>query len=222
MIALTFDDGPDEIATPPILDRLAQHGVGATFFVLGAHAEGHPELIRRMVEAGHGVQPHCWDWESHGVHDRLDRPALEHDLARTIATIEALGCPAPSLWRPPNGDIKDPLTYEVAQAHGVTLVIWTLQTCDWHDGHGAERILDDIDSERREDAVLSGDSVVLMHDKTRTLRLLDGLLDRIDERGYAVGPLSPDSPATARGGDHRFGRTDGQTPCERSQAASTM
>jgi hypothetical protein len=61
--------------------------------------------------------------------------------------------------------------------------------------------------------VLRPDSVVLMHDTAKTPRLLSGLLDRVEARGYQVGLLGPESPATARGGDYRFGRQDGKTPC---------
>jgi peptidoglycan/xylan/chitin deacetylase (PgdA/CDA1 family) len=211
VVALTFDDGPNDFATSDILDVLANRGVPATFFVFGSRAVAHPELIARMVEAGHAVQPHCW--ASHDSHHELDRAALEEDIARTMDALEALGCPTPTIWRPPNGDIEDPQSYEVAAAHRLRLVTWTLQTCDWSDAHSADRILDDIDSETRDDAVLRHDSVVLMHDTVKTTRLLDGLLDRIDARGYRVGPLPPDNPATVTGGDYRFGRQDGKTPC---------
>ena len=211
MIALTFDDGPNDTATAPLLDRLAARGVRATFFVFGSRAGEHPELIVRMVAAGHGVQPHCW--KSHASHHELSRPALEEDIARTLDVLQELGCPTPTIWRPPNGDIKDPDSYEVAAAHGLELVVWTLQTCDWSDDHGADRILDDIDHETREDALLRPDSVVLMHDKTKAERLLAGLLDRIAARGYEVGPLAAGNPATARGGDYTFGRQDGKLPC---------
>jgi peptidoglycan-N-acetylglucosamine deacetylase len=211
VVALTFDDGPNGIATPLILDVLAERGVSATFFVFGSRASAHPDLIARMIEAGHEVQPHCW--ASHASHHELDRAGLEDDIAPTIGALEALGCPAPTMWRPPNGDIKDPDSYEVAAAHRLRLVTWTLQSCDWSDAHGADRILGDIDSEARDDGVLRPDSVVLMHDTAKTPRLLAGLLDRIEARGYQVGLLAPESPATARGGDYRFGRQDGKTPC---------
>jgi peptidoglycan/xylan/chitin deacetylase (PgdA/CDA1 family) len=213
VVALTFDDGPNEEATPPILDRLDDRGVSAAFFVLGAHVEAHPDVVGRMIAAGHAVHPHAWDWDSHGRHLELSGAELEDDLSRTIRAIEALGCPRPALWRPPNGDIADPRSYEVAAANRVTLVTWTLQTCDWSDRHDPGRILADIDAGARDDAVLRPDSVVLMHDMPATPRLLDGLLDRIEARGYVAGPLAPESPATARGGDYRFGRQDGKVPC---------
>jgi peptidoglycan-N-acetylglucosamine deacetylase len=211
VVALTFDDGPNELATPAILDVLADRGVPATFFVFGSRAEAHPDLIARMLEAGHEVQPHCW--AGHDSHHELDKAALEHEIARTIAALESLGCPTPTIWRPPYGDIKDPESYEVAAAHGLRLITWTLETCDWSETHSPDRILGDIDAEARDDALLRHDSVVLMHDTPKTPRLLAGLLDRIDGRGYEVGPLPPENPATARSGNRRFGRVDGKRSC---------
>ena len=57
-IALTFDDGPDPFYTPLLLDLLARHGARATFFVVGSHAERHPELLQRMRDEGHIIGIH--------------------------------------------------------------------------------------------------------------------------------------------------------------------
>src|SRR5215207_7884140 len=66
VVALTFDDGPTDVATGAILDVLAARGVAATFFVFGMRAVAHHDLIARMMGAGHEVQPHCWaGHESH-------------------------------------------------------------------------------------------------------------------------------------------------------------
>ena len=211
MVALTFDDGPDADATPAILDVLAERGVPATFFVFGARAEAHPGLVARMLEAGHEVQPHCWD--GHESHHELGRRALEEDIDRTLIALESLGCPPPAIWRPPYGDIKDPDSYQVAAAHGLRLVTWTLETCDWSQAHSLDRILGEIDSEARDDSALRADSVVLMHDRRRTPELLTGLLDRIEERGYEIGLLSPENPATPSGGSYCWGRRDGKRSC---------
>ena len=48
-IALTFDDGPDPVTTPAILDILRDNHLKATFFVIGARAEQYPELVERIA-----------------------------------------------------------------------------------------------------------------------------------------------------------------------------
>jgi peptidoglycan/xylan/chitin deacetylase (PgdA/CDA1 family) len=57
-VSLTFDDGPDPVYTPKLLDVLAEHGVPATFFVTGAQAARYPELVRRIVREGHAIGNH--------------------------------------------------------------------------------------------------------------------------------------------------------------------
>src|ERR1035438_8316320 len=59
-VALTFDDGPDPVTTPRVLDILHQKQVPATFFVVGERAEQHPELVRRALAEGHLVENHTW------------------------------------------------------------------------------------------------------------------------------------------------------------------
>jgi peptidoglycan/xylan/chitin deacetylase (PgdA/CDA1 family) len=204
VVALTFDDGPNGSHTPPILDVLADRGVRATFFVFGQRAREHPRLIARALEEGHSVQPHCW--ADHASHHDLSRGALDEEIERTLEALAQLGCPAPRFWRPPYGDISDPDSYDVAGAHGLRLVTWTLETRDWEDGRTAERILGEIDGETREDAVLEPDSVVLMHDMPQAPQLLAGILDRIDARGYETGLLSEDSPVIAVAGEYRGGQ----------------
>ena len=57
-IALTFDDGPHPEHTPRLLDRLAAARARGTFFVIGEKAQQHPDLIRRIVAAGHELGNH--------------------------------------------------------------------------------------------------------------------------------------------------------------------
>src|ERR1044071_1555862 len=60
LLALTIDDGPSPNITPRILDALKSHHAHATFFVLGANAVRHPELLRRMVAEGHSIGSHTF------------------------------------------------------------------------------------------------------------------------------------------------------------------
>jgi peptidoglycan-N-acetylglucosamine deacetylase len=61
VMALTFDDGPDPLWTPAVLDVLASHGARATFFVIGKHAEAHPQIMERARTEGHAFGNHSWD-----------------------------------------------------------------------------------------------------------------------------------------------------------------
>lgn len=56
---LTFDDGPDPIKTPRLLDILKKHEVRATFFVLTnkINQSSFP-ILKRMLDEGHIVASH--------------------------------------------------------------------------------------------------------------------------------------------------------------------
>ena len=53
--ALTFDGGPDPVWTPRLLDLLRRHHAHATFFLYGAEAARHPDLVRRIRAEGHEI-----------------------------------------------------------------------------------------------------------------------------------------------------------------------
>ncbi|MDK3257084.1 bifunctional polysaccharide deacetylase/glycosyltransferase family 2 protein [Blastococcus capsensis] len=57
-ISLTFDDGPDPVYTPELLDLLAEHDVTATFFVTGEQVAKNPDVMRRIVREGHALGNH--------------------------------------------------------------------------------------------------------------------------------------------------------------------
>ncbi|MGY1749266.1 bifunctional polysaccharide deacetylase/glycosyltransferase family 2 protein [Modestobacter sp. SYSU DS0511] len=57
-ISLTFDDGPDPVYTPELLNLLSEHHVHATFFVTGEQITRYPEIMRRIVREGHAIGNH--------------------------------------------------------------------------------------------------------------------------------------------------------------------
>src|SRR5580693_4028303 len=63
-VALTFDDGPDPVDTPKLLDLLREKDVKATFFVIGKRADQYPEIVRRTWAEGHLVANHTWSHDS--------------------------------------------------------------------------------------------------------------------------------------------------------------
>ena len=98
IVALTFDDGPNEPFTTMIGDFLHQNDVRATFFQVGKCVQKFPEVSRRLIEQGHVIGNHSY---SHRM-GRCWWPAAQ--LAETAATQEVitdvLGR-TPALYRPP-------------------------------------------------------------------------------------------------------------------------
>ncbi|MCZ4604121.1 bifunctional polysaccharide deacetylase/glycosyltransferase family 2 protein [Streptomyces sp. Lzd4kr] len=82
-VALTFDGGPDPVWTPRILDLLRTHRAHATFFVFGAQAARHPDLIRRILADGHEVGSHTYTGADLGSSSRV-RTAMELTLTQKI------------------------------------------------------------------------------------------------------------------------------------------
>jgi peptidoglycan/xylan/chitin deacetylase (PgdA/CDA1 family) len=73
-VALTFDDGPDPLWTPLVLDALAE--AGATFFVIAPLARRRPSLIFRVRDEGYEVAFHCAE---HFRHDARTPEEIEED-----------------------------------------------------------------------------------------------------------------------------------------------
>ena len=189
-VALSFDDGPDGRWTPVVLDALRAAGARATFFVLGACARRHPDVVRRTIAEGHAVQVHG---DGHVRHTELSRAAAEEDLDRALETLDALGV-RPSRWRTPWG-VEAEWTRDVAAERDLELVRWTIDTHDWR-GDAAELMLDSV--------ALEPGAVVLMHDGigpgarrsdcTQTARLVGPLVGRIRERGLEPGGIPSNAP----------------------------
>src|SRR3712207_647939 len=103
-IVLTFDDGPDEDATPGVLDALDAAGARATFFLVGEQIERHPALARELVERGHDLQLHGY---GHEAHDRLSPDAAWRDLERGAGAFREVAALEPSFYRPPYGRFSE-------------------------------------------------------------------------------------------------------------------
>jgi peptidoglycan/xylan/chitin deacetylase (PgdA/CDA1 family) len=188
-VALTFDDGPDPDWTPELLRTLARFDAKATFFVQGERLVKHPEIAREAVAAGHELQAHCFE---HRSHRDLSDAEITDDIERLLDALrEQAGVEKPTLWRPPYGHIRKPATYDVAAAHGLEVVTWTLNTCDWG-GHSAESMWTEITEENRPMSALRDDSIVLMHDFAgeEVVPLLEKLIPEIQARGWQIEPMT--------------------------------
>jgi peptidoglycan/xylan/chitin deacetylase (PgdA/CDA1 family) len=128
-LALTFDDGPNPVWTPRLLDLLAEHNVHASFFSVGQYAAREPELLRRVADAGHLIGCHSW---SHPDLAISSAARIREELRRSKETIEqTLGQPL-RYFRPPFGS-RRPAVFRIAREMGLTTVLWNAMTTDWSD-----------------------------------------------------------------------------------------
>jgi peptidoglycan/xylan/chitin deacetylase (PgdA/CDA1 family) len=58
IIALTFDDGPNDPYTSEVLDILAENHIKATFFMVGNCIKRFPDTANRILAAGHSIGNH--------------------------------------------------------------------------------------------------------------------------------------------------------------------
>lgn len=159
-VALTFDDGPWPDGTLPLLEVLGARGVRATFFVWGKQASTHHDVVRETLEAGHSVQPHCWEHRSQGD---MTPQQIRTDIEQVMALLRELGAAPPHLWRPPWGNWLVGTTCELASERGLELAGWTIDTTDY-DGTSASVMHRAAVAELEEADRSGSDAVVLMHD----------------------------------------------------------
>lgn len=119
-LRLSFDDGPTPGLTEAVLELLAQAGVTAAFFVLVAKARRHPELIRRIVAAGHTVGLHG---EDHRLPFGRSADELTSVLRRARAELAELAGQTVTLYRPSHG-IKTRALVTAVRRTGLRLCFW--------------------------------------------------------------------------------------------------
>ncbi|PYX76713.1 MAG: polysaccharide deacetylase family protein [Acidobacteria bacterium] len=153
-IALTFDDGPNPVDTPKLLDLLREKGVKATFFVVGKRADQYPEIVRRAWEEGHLIANHTWSHYS--LFCFLTPARLRAEIERGAESVHRICGFRPRLFRSPVGQ-RHPLLRRYLENSGLEYVSWSIRSRDtltWNSEVLARRILKQA---------ASGD-IILLHD----------------------------------------------------------
>ncbi|SCF96927.1 bifunctional polysaccharide deacetylase/glycosyltransferase family 2 protein [Streptomyces sp. Ncost-T10-10d] len=189
-IVLTFDDGPDPVWTPKVLDELKKHHAHGVFFVTGTMASRYPELVRRMVDEGHEVGLHTFDHPdlSYRSHSRIDWELSQNQLA--LAGAAGIRT---SLFRPPYSSFADamdnkswPVTRYVG-SRGYLTVVNNTDSEDW-ERPGVPAIIERATPKGGRGAV------ILMHDsggnRSQTVAALARFLPRMQQRGYEFTNLT--------------------------------
>ena len=178
-VVLTFDDGPWPNNTEAVLAALAAHCTKALFFPIGKHALWHPEILKRVAEAGHTIGSHTWS------HADLSKKKVEakDEIEKGISAVHlALGdAPFSPFFRFPF--LRHPpemLTYLGERNIGVFST--DMDSFDFK-LRRPEQVVESVMSKLKK----RGKGIVLMHDFQRhTAEALPELLRQLQAGGYKI------------------------------------
>lgn len=196
-VVLTFDDGPDPVVTPKVLDALDERNAKATFFCIGAHAARHRTLAAEIALRGHRLENHS---HTHSNGFCFFPPAkLDREIGRCQEELQRASGRVPSFFRAPAG-IRSPLLEAALVRAGLRLASWTRRGFD-----AVAR--DPAAVAARLTRNLRAGDVVLLHDGARhphpgrervVLEALPRVLDAIAAAGLRTTPLLDDLVGPSR------------------------
>ena len=187
-VYLTFDDGPNERATPAILETLAGSRVPAAFFMVGDHVRRFPTLARCVAGDGHLVGNHTYD------HIKLHFAGPEKirtQLQKTHETIESITGVTPRSFRAPHG-YRSPFLISRILEMRYTVFGWTFGVFDTAKP-GVEEIRRRVRKRLRRGAIVllhDGDGYDPEGDRMQTADALPGIIEDARSAGYEFAPLS--------------------------------
>ncbi len=177
---LTFDDGPHPQHTQPLLDLLARHDARASFFLIGEQVEKHPDLARRIAQAGHTLGNHSY---SHPRFETLSLAEQFEEIGRTDRLLSEIDGRRRHAFRPPRGVLPLPMLARCIRERR-RISYWSYDTLDYS-RQPAEHLLSLI----RQHPLRSGDIVLMHDDGGQALDLLGTLLPQWKSQGFELRAL---------------------------------
>ncbi|HEY9061796.1 MAG TPA: endo-1,4-beta-xylanase [Pseudobacteroides sp.] len=181
LVALTFDDGPDTVLTPLVMDKLDKYKVPATFMMIGSKInDTTAPVIKRIVDSGREIGNHSWSYSSM---DKMSKEDIQKSVNDTTAAIEKYSGTTPLFFRPPNLALSDTMydAIDMTFVSGLTANDWDQSTT----------------AEQRADAIINGvkdGSIILLHDVQPlphpTAEALDLIIPALLSKGYEFVTLS--------------------------------
>ena len=173
-IALTFDDGPNTVTTPQVLDILEEHQIAASFFLIADNITQESALqVRRALSLGCDIQNHS---RTHGFMNQMEPDQIRSEVQYCSEQIIKITGKAPAFFRPPYIAVNQTLFDEV----DLTFIC----------GVGCEDWVPEVPADERARRVLDSaedGEIVLLHDmagNVNTVEALKTIIPELKRRGF--------------------------------------
>lgn len=199
-VYLTFDDGPDPVWSPQVLEILRKYEANATFYMIGRNAASFQDTVLQIASDGNTLANHSYN---HIDLTTLSYGSFSLELDDTYQAIRNALKDHPELagqltkcLRPPYGKANETV-YSYAMGMGYSISMWNLDTRDWA-GLAPEAILANFSNK------LQPDRVILFHDggedRQNTIESLDLVLHELIMQGYEILPYCTEAGQAIIGG----------------------
>jgi peptidoglycan-N-acetylglucosamine deacetylase len=181
-ILFRFDDGPDPVYTPQILDILKSEGIQALFAVTGKNAEMYPEIVERMHRENHIIANHTYSHPFNILLLGCER--VRNEISRTNTIIQSITGVQPKYFCPTIGH-KNPIIGKVIKELGLIPVMWDIRTLDTHASF--EKIMDIIKRKLKSPAIIMFHDAILpwsKNDRESTVLALKETIRILKEKKY--------------------------------------
>ena len=170
-IWITFDDGPDEKATPYLINVLEKFDIKATFFIIGNQAKKYPELVKLIINNGHKIGNHSF---SHLNGFSTNNNKYFEDVEQAKKYIDS------DIFRPPFGKITP---FQIKNLKkDFKIIMWDIMSWDFKENIYPNKIYKNVI-----DNVENG-SIILFHNNLKSYNNLKNsleiILEKLKDKGY--------------------------------------
>lgn len=183
VVALTFDISWGDKRLEPILNVLKEKNVSqATFFLSAIWSQSHPELVKKIQEAGYEIGSHGL---KHDYYSKLSDEEIHKQISNAHTILSNITGKQPNLIRMPNGDF-DKRVLQIAEQLQYKVIQWDTDSMDWMN-IGTDKIINRVVTRAH-----PGD-IILMHasdSAEQTHVALPAIIDQLREKGYGFATVS--------------------------------
>lgn len=179
-VALTFDDGPDTVYTPQIMDILKQYKIKATFFLIGNRAQLFPDIVKRMAKEGHIIGNHTMN---HANIAKLDKQKTYLEIKQGEDALSKIIGYRTYLFRSPYGSLSAEQVKEIG-GYNYKIIAWNVDSLDWKSLSAEQVQYNVLENAKKGSIILQHSSGSAEEDLTGSVAALPEIIKILKKEGY--------------------------------------